>query len=485
MLRPAILAFAALCACGGPARAQFAGRAFLASTAGVGVPGAIFELALDGTVLATHPGPAAGVARLLLDLPRARLYMLDSGGTQLSLLDPATGRRAQIAVSGGRDLALRPDGRLLLVHQTGGFGSPGSVQEIDPQGGAWPAPVPLAPDPREALWAPGGILWVRHGVPNQISRVSGGVVSNIPLAPFSATAAQGIAVFPDGGVAVSFLASGLIQFLDAAGLPRTALALPEPALRMSADRDRHLWVLGPTRVFSVDVPRGQLASEVLLPPGLGAVQVHAHQGYRFWIEEGTTPALRHWSGDGVFLGQAVLPRATATAGDPFGLDAAILIHPGGDRDLDGHTNLEEFRRGTSLMHAGDAPADLYVGPGVGGVIPLVIHARSAPLGLGLLLLGITPAGPGGVGLGPDGGAPYFALASDPVAQGLWNGGSPLAPFLISVPWVPLDASGIGFAALDAGALGLPPGVPVLYAGALVVGLVNSHFSTTNLGAIVP
>ncbi|MEE2711277.1 MAG: hypothetical protein VX913_00750 [Planctomycetota bacterium] len=464
--------------------AQFDDQLWLVQAAGGG-PGRVFECDRDGSIVGRYPGPAFGSGGVLKDLFLNRVWVCDDGywnglgvstgavrsyaaGLGQTGIIPKPGARAIAQISGG-DLAV-----LINPHPL-----QASSVEIIPAGGGVGTVVTVGTHAVEMVAGRDDTVWTLNRVSGTISRVQNGIAQTV-IPVTSNAALDRLVLLPSGGVLVTFQGQSLAAIFDSTGVNEVPVNLPEPVIRVAADADTSVFMLGQSRqVYRFNLRSGVITDQFPVS-GVAFGALIPAQGGRIWIEETTTKTITCFGFGGAVLISLSTPYATHSRGDPLGLEWSCKTAPGADVGGDGVASGAEIRRGTDVLDGTDFPPSLYEVGAVGNFIPIGLSAPGRPGQVFVLLASLSGVRP--VSLGVDGAsAPYFDLAvfDDGLAYAMLVN-PVIQAHLINMPFGMLDGSGLGLSAIDlSGFASLPGGLLQIYCCAMILGPGNSVEATTN------
>ncbi len=464
----------------GQVSGQLPAAGWLSGLTTLGFPTVFQRVALDGSSLETLEVPISSPSFIIPDPRGGRVVVADPLADLIWRVDPATGRSVSYPAPGLRAAARLADGSFAIVSSTSAFGN-GTLTIGNLDGLPWASPLVIAPDPAE-IEVGGDVIWIRSGLQGSLCRVEAGAVSSVSFAALAPGWPLSISALASGGVAASFpLQNRVVVQPDATSAPWTVV-LPEPLRIVSADGDRTLWGLGTTQLFAIDLVERRHIQSIPLPPGIVWQSLHADVGLTAWLEESTTPSLRQIDLSGNWRVNLPMNFATSSGGDPFGYKVAAKVDSQFDDDGDGVANAEELRRGTSFRDPNDVAPLLFEGQRLSDLVTAVVIAPSHANQLAVLLLSLDAGSP--VGLGPTGGAPYFAMPFDILGSVMLDFPNNFAGIFFGLPFLPLDAAGMGAAGVDLSSLGVPVGTLQLTMAGAVLGSSDQVVATTNSVTVI-
>jgi hypothetical protein len=337
-----------------------------------------------------------------------------------------------------------------------------------------PPQIPVGQFATTIKAGPGLTLWTLNRISRTISRLQSGTAATI--VPAGTGAVDKMVLMPDGGVLVTHALSLTATVIDESGTLVTTLDLPEPADQIASDSDRAVLMIGASGMVH------RLALIERVAGGYDVIETDAFQlgpgtyrsiipdlRSRFWIEEQTGPTVRRYRFSGIREVSVTPPFATATRGDPLGLEWATRTNPASDVDNDNVASGDEVRRGTDVLDGSDFPPMLTVAPiNANGIIALTLTApgrENLPVFITASLTGNNPT-PLGFDLRS---APYYDLSIiDFLAIFIASGEMLVQPHFPGMSVNALNSSGTMSAGVDLSAWpNLQPGLFELYCAAVV------------------
>jgi len=454
--------------------AQFDDRLWLVQAAGAG-PGQVFECDRDGSVINQYPGPQFGSGGVVKDLFLNRVWVCDDAAWNgfgqptgaLRAYEAGVGEVATVPMPGARAITMLSGGDVAVLLNRNPL-QPSAVQVVpwSSVGGPLPSPITVGLNALQMVSGPGNVIWTLDSLSQTVTRISG--TTALTITPTTSVAAvDRLVLLPSGQILITFQGQAVAAMLSSDGLTEVALFLPEPAIRVAADGDVSVYVIGASgQFYRVNTGTGQIVDQFPLPAGNFGAVIPVQRG-GVWVEELNSATLTCYGFGGVVNSSFATQFATHTRGDPLGFEWATKTQPDADIDGDGVGSGLEVRRGTDMLASGDVPPQLVEIGGINGVIPMMI---SAP-GRGNLPFVLLPSlsGARSLALGSDGhSAPYFELsvAGDSLTFLLLSSQTVASHFL-GMPLGVLNANGTGYAAIDLSAFGAFPGLVNIYCCAIV------------------
>lgn len=412
--RPRLLLAALLLSAAGALRAQVDGNIWLTAAGGV-APGAVIELTTAGSVAGVYPGPLVGSSGVAKDLFLERVWVCDdqapnaisSTPGMVRLYRSGVGLAASYAAPGIRGLAVLGNGDLAALLSRSVW-LPAEVQILPSVGTPPPPPSTVGYGAVQIRAGRDQTCWTLNQVSGTVSRIQNGLVAHIPVnLPGTLSA---IETLPSGGLVVTASGVASAVILDSAGAFQDTVNLPEPPLRVAADGDEALCMLGASGTFfRIHTPSQQLIES--WPLGAGPFgSLLAGPRATVWIERhGPNPRVEAYGRGGALIVSTPLPAATRTFGDPLGIEHAWKADPDGDNDADGITNREEYRRGTDPSDDASIPPLLSLAPHPQAPFAISLEAPGADGLIFVILVSLSGSTPP-LSLSIDGiSAPYCDL----------------------------------------------------------------------------
>lgn len=456
------------------AAGQFDDRLWLIQAAGAG-PGRVYECDRDGAILNWFPGPQFGSGGVAKDLFLNRVWVCDDGAWNgfgqatgaIRAYEAGIGETTSYSLPGARAIAMLSGGDVAVLLNSNPL-QPSEVQIVpwNSAGGGLPPRIPVGMNALQMVSGPNDVIWTLDSLSGTVSRIEGSIATPITLATSTATLDR-LVLLPGGQILVTFQNQSVAAVLSPDGTVEWSLALPEAPLRIAADGDTSVFMIGASgQLYRINTRSAAIVDQFPLTGGSFGALIPAQRG-RVWIEDMVTRTVTEYGFGGTIHGTITTPFATHTRGDPLGLEWASKTQPDGDVDGDGATTSTEIRRGTDALDGSDVPPQLIETGAIGGVIPMQIDAPGRPNRPFVLLASLS--GARAQPLGPDGhSAPYYELnvVGDMLTWAMLQNSAVSAHFL-GMPLGDLDGNGQASAAIDLAAFQGYPSLVNIYCCAVI------------------